>query len=92
MDSERSRMSILTGRQQFRINSTYFQPSLTTSTPSSDPLVIPVKKGENFWEAALEGGCHFEGEQLKNSVYQVYCSVLFYAYGYDVGYSIMFLL
>ena len=85
-------MSILTGWQQFRINSTYFQPSLTTSTPSSDPLAIPIKKGENYWEATLEGECHFEGEQLKKSVCQVYCSVLIYAYGYDGGYGIMFLL
>ena len=52
-------MSILTGWQQFKINSTYFQPSLIASTPSNDPLAILVKKGENFWEAALKG------EQLK---------------------------
>ena len=65
MDSERSKMSILTGWQQFKINSTYFQPSLIASTPSNDPLAIPVKKGENLWEAALEGECHFKGEQLK---------------------------
>ena len=33
-----------------RISLMYFQPSLTASTParSTDPLVIPVKKGENF--------------------------------------------
>ena len=49
MDSERSRMSILIGWKHFRISSTYFQPSLKASTPSSDPLAIPVKKGEiNF--------------------------------------------
>ena len=65
MDSKRSRMSILIGWQQFRINSTYFQPSLTALTPNSDPLAILVKKGENFWEAALEGEYHFEGEQPK---------------------------
>ena len=47
------------------INSTYFLPSLTASTPSNDPLAISVKKGENFLEAALEGECHFEGEQPK---------------------------
>ena len=65
MDSKRSKMSILTRWQQFRINSTYFQPSLTASTPSNDPLAIPVKKGENLWEAALEAKCHFKGEQPK---------------------------
>ena len=62
MDSERSRMSTLTGWQLFRISSTYFQPSLTASTPSSDPLAISVKKGENFWGTAFEGECHFKGE------------------------------
>ena len=46
--SERSRMSILKGWQQFKISSTYFQPSLIASAPSTDPLAIPVKKGENF--------------------------------------------
>ena len=65
MDSERSRMSILTGWEQFKINSTYFQPSLTASASNSDLLAISVKKGENFLEAALEGECHFEGEQPK---------------------------
>ena len=65
MDLKRSRISILTGCRQFKINSTYFQPSLTASTPSNDLLAIPVKKGENFWEAALEGEYHFEGEQPK---------------------------
>ena len=55
MDSERSKISILTGWQQFRINSTYFQPSLTESKSSSDLLAIPVKNRENFWEVALEG-------------------------------------
>ena len=33
----------------------------------------------------------FWGGAAKNSVYQVYCSVLFYVYGYDVGYGIIFL-
>ena len=33
----------------------------------------------------------FWGGAAKNSVYQVYCSVLFYVYGYGVGYGIMFL-
>ena len=65
MGSEISKMSILTGWQQFRISSTYFQPSLTPSTPNSDPLAIPVKKGENFLEAALKEECHFEREQPK---------------------------
>ena len=65
MDSEMSRISILIGWQQFKINSTYFQPSLTASTPSNDPLAILVKTGENFLEATLEGECHFKGEQPK---------------------------
>ena len=30
-------------------------------------LAIPVKKGENFWEATLEGECCFEGEELKTA-------------------------
>ena len=78
-------MSILIGWQQFRISSTYFQPSLTASTPSSDPLASPVKKGDNFLGAALTGECHFEGEHVINSVYLVYVSVLLY-----VSYGIMF--
>ena len=85
MDSERSRMSILTGWQQFRISSTYFQPSLIALTPSSDFLAISVKKGENFLGAALKGECHFKGEHVINSVYLVYVSVLLY-----VSYGIMF--
>ena len=71
MDSERSRMSILIGWQQFKISLTYFQPSLIASTPSSDPLAIPVKKGVNFLGAALEGECHFEGEHAINSVFNL---------------------
>ena len=85
MDSKRSRMSILIGWQQFRISSTYFQPSLIASTPSSDPLAISVKKEENFLGATLKGECHFEGEHAINSVYSVYVSVLLY-----VSYGIMF--
>ena len=65
MDSERSRMSILIGWKHFRISSTYFQPSLKASTPSSDPLAIPVKNGENFRGAALEG------EHAINSVFNL---------------------
>ena len=72
MESERSRISILIGWQQFKISSTYFQPSLTASTPSSDPLAIPVKKGENFLGAALKRECHFEGEHIINNVFQFY--------------------
>ena len=68
---ERSRMSILIGWQQFRIKSTYFQPSLIASTPSSDPLAISVKKEENFLGAALKGECHFEGEHAINSVFSL---------------------
>ena len=64
----------------------YFQPSLTASTPSSEPLAISVKKGENFWETALKG------EQLKTMFIKFIVQFFFYAYGYDVGYGIMFLL
>ena len=51
MDSERSKMSILTGWQQFRINSIYFQSSLTALTPSSDLLTILVKKRGEFFRS-----------------------------------------
>ena len=71
MDLERSRMSILTGWQQFKISSTYFQPSLTALAPSSDLLAIPVKKGENLCGTTLEGECHFKGE-LVIKVFSVY--------------------
>ena len=45
----------------------YFQPSLTASTPtkSTDPLAIPVKKGENNFAAAFEGECLLEGEKFQ---------------------------
>ena len=33
----------------------------------------------------------FWGGATKNSVYQVYCSILLYVYGYDVGYGTIFL-
>ena len=32
----------------------------------------------------------FWGGATKNSVYQVYCSILLYVYGYDVGYGTIF--
>ena len=80
MDSERSRMSILIGWQHFRINSTYFQPSLTASAPNSDPLAIPIKKGENFRGTALEGECQFKGELFMFWFYFMFIIV----YGFDV--------
>ena len=47
----------------------YFQPSLTASpTRSTDPLAIPVKKGEIIGVAVLaasEGECLFEGEKFQ---------------------------
>ena len=47
----------------------YFQPSLTASTPtrSTDPLAIPVKKGEIIVaaSAAFEEECLFEGEKFQ---------------------------
>ena len=48
MESERSRMRILKGWQQFKISMSYFQPSLTTLAPSNNFLAISVKKGENL--------------------------------------------
>ena len=47
------------------------------------------KEGE-FLRSSSWGGVPFWGRAAKNSVYQVYCSVLFYVYGYGVGYGIMF--
>ena len=64
-------MSILIRWQQFRINSTYFQPSLTALAPNNDPLAIPVKKGENVEGTALEGECQFKGELVINSVFNL---------------------
>ena len=45
----------------------YFQPSLIASTPtkSTDPLAIPVKKGEIIIAVASEGECVFEGEKFQ---------------------------
>ena len=81
MDSKRSRMSILTGWQHFKISSTYFQPSLTAATPSSDPLAIPVKKGENFRWTALKGEFQFKGELFMFWFYFMFIIV----YGFDVS-------
>ena len=54
---------------------------------SSDPLAIPIKKGEKFLRfMQLLRGSTFEGEQskaVKNNVYLVY-------FVYVYGYSIMF--
>ena len=45
----------------------YFHLSLIASTPtrSTDPLAIPVKKGENNFAAAFEGECLLEGEKFQ---------------------------
>ena len=49
------------------------------------------QKGGEFLRSSSWGGVPFWEEAAKNSIYQVYCSVLFYVYGYDVGYGIKFL-
>ena len=67
-----------------------FSKQNLTASPhimSTDPLAIPVKKGEKFLRfMQLLRGSTFEGEQskvVKNSVYLVY-------FVYVYGYSIMF--
>ena len=48
------------------------------------------QKGGEFLRSNSWGRVPFWGGVAKNNVYQVYCLVLFYVYGYDVGYGIMF--
>ena len=57
----------------------YFQPSLTASTPtkSTDPLAIPVKKGENNFAAAFEGECLLEGEKFQKLFLSFFFFMLF---------------
>ena len=47
----------------------YFQPSLIAFTPtrSTDPLAIPVEKGEIIFRGQqhLRGECLFEGEKFQ---------------------------
>ena len=73
MDSETSRMSNLTGWLLSKSRWIYFQQSLTALLFNSNPLAIPVKKGENF---KGEVGVALEGEQsqklLSILIYVIY--------------------
>ena len=73
MASERFKINILKGWQLCRISLMYFQPSLTASTPtrSTNPLVIPVKKGEIIFRGQqhqqhLRGSVCLRGRSFKN--------------------------
>ena len=81
MASERFKISILKGWQLCRISWMYFQPSLTASTPtrSTNPLAIPIKKGEIiFWEGVFVWGGEVSKTVFKFFFFFYFFFIFFY--------------